>query len=98
MNFLDRSVAGLAAGETFGIRPEHLSFREDGQITGEVTHVERLGGDTNLLVRTDQSETLTVRLFGQDTTPVGARVRLGFNPADAFRFDAEDQRVQAMAA
>ncbi|WP_193142997.1 ABC transporter ATP-binding protein [Meridianimarinicoccus sp. MJW13] len=98
MNFLARSVAGLPAGQTLGIRPEYLSFRDDGQISGEVTHVERLGGDTNLLVRTDQGETLTVRLFGQDSTPVGARVTLGYDPDDAFYFDADDQRILPLAA
>ncbi len=98
MNFLDRSVPGLAPGRTIGIRPEYLSLSEDGQIAGTVTHVERLGGDTNLLVRTDQDETLTVRLFGQDPTEVGAQVRLGFDPARAFHFNAAQERVTADAA
>ncbi|MFZ5962847.1 ABC transporter ATP-binding protein [Thalassococcus sp. BH17M4-6] len=98
MNFLERSVPGLPAGQTLGIRPEHLHLAEDGPIKGEVTHVERLGGDTNLLVRTDEDETLTVRLFGQDMTPVGARVTLGYKATDAFYFDAEDARLQPEAA
>ena len=97
MNFLERSVPGLAAGQTLGIRPEHLSLAEAGQIAGKVTHVERLGGDTNLLVATDQGETLTVRLFGQDPTEVGDVVQLRFDPALAFYFNAAQERVLAAA-
>lgn len=98
MNFLERSVPGQPAGQTIGIRPEHLGLRADGQISGEVTHVERLGGDTNLLVKTEQGETLTVRLFGQNDTAVGAHVRLGFDPEKAFHFDETDQRILPLAA
>ena len=97
MNFLERSVPDLPAGQTLGIRPEYLGPRADGQIGGEVTHVERLGGDTNLLVKTEQGETLTVRLFGQNDTQVGAQVRLGYDPEKTFRFDAAGHRVRAMA-
>lgn len=98
MNFLETSVPGLAPGQTIGLRPEHLRFAKDGPISGTVTHVERLGGDTNLLVKTDQGETLTVRLFGQDKTEVGAHVTLGFDYAHAFYFDADQSRVQPKAA
>ncbi|MCB1384438.1 MAG: ABC transporter ATP-binding protein [Nitratireductor sp.] len=93
MNFLERSVEGLPKGQTLGIRPEHLTLDGKGQIGGEVTHVERLGGDTNLLVRTEQGETLTVRLFGQNTTPVGEKVRLRFDESHAFHFDADNKRL-----
>ncbi|NNE89039.1 MAG: ABC transporter ATP-binding protein [Silicimonas sp.] len=98
MNFLEASVPGLPAGQTLGIRPEHLGFVENGQIGGTVTHVERLGGDTNLLVSTDEGETLTVRLFGQDLTEVGAKVRLGFDPANAFYFNDAQERIFQQAA
>lgn len=98
MNFLDRSVAGLPAGHTLGIRPEYLNLNPDGQISGEVTHVERLGGDTNLLVKTEQGETLTVRLFGQNDTQVGAHVHLGYDPKLAFYFDTSEQRIFDQAA
>ena len=98
MNFLKNSVPGLAQGTTIGIRPEYLALTENGQISGEVTHVERLGGDTNLLVKTDQDETLTVRLFGQNPTEVGAHVQLGFDPGMAFHFDDADRRIAAVSA
>ena len=93
MNFLQHSVLGLAVGQTLGLRPEHLSPSDTGQLSGTVTHVERLGGDTNLLIRTDADERLTMRLFGQDTTEVGTQLRLAFDPAQAFYFDAEGDRI-----
>ena len=98
MNFLERSVPDLPAGETIGIRPEHLRLDDAGVISGKVTHVERLGGDTNLLVTTEQGETLTVRFFGQDPTAVGDFVHLAFDPENAFYFDEAQERIFADAA
>ncbi|WP_299960733.1 ABC transporter ATP-binding protein [uncultured Roseobacter sp.] len=98
MNFLERSVPGVPDGQTIGIRPEHLRLAPSGQFSGVVTHVERLGGDTNLLVKTDQGETVTVRLFGQDPTEVGDVVHLAFAPEDAFYFDAAQERIFDAAA
>ncbi len=97
MNFLTTSVKGLEAGQSLGIRPEHLSLSETGPISGEVMHVERLGGDTNLLVDTDSGERLTVRLFGQDPTEVGAKISLGYDAANAFYFNEADERIRSAA-
>ena len=94
MNFLTASVPNLPDGVTLGVRPEHLALADDGQITGHITHVERLGGDTNLLIATAQDETLTVRLFGQHMASVGDAVTLGFDAAHTFLFDAKGQRIQ----
>ncbi|MGC1496986.1 MAG: ABC transporter ATP-binding protein [Sulfitobacter sp.] len=93
MNFLKTSVQGLPNGVTLGIRPEHLELSTGGRITGKVTHVERLGGDTNLLITTAQGEALTVRLFGQHMAQVGDEVGLDFDDAHAFYFDVNQQRV-----
>lgn len=98
MNFLERSVPGLPAKTTLGIRPEHLRLQEDGPIKGRVKHVERLGSDTNLLVETEAGETLTVRLFGQNPTAVDAVVGLGYDDANAFYFDDANQRIERLAA
>ncbi len=49
-------------------------------------------------MKTDQDETLTVRLFGQNPTEVGTRVQLAYDPDSAFHFNDADQRVTAMAA
>ena len=93
MNFLSKTAIDLPKGGTLGVRPEHLRMVDQGRISGTVTHVERLGGDTNLLVRTEADEMLTVRLFGQDATEVGASVTLDYDDAAAFVFDSERQRV-----
>ncbi len=94
MNFLKKVEIDLPQNGTLGIRPEQLEVVEQGRIRGRVTHVERLGGDTNLLVASDQNEVLTVRLFGQDPTEVGQSIELDFDDSSAFVFDAENQRVR----
>lgn len=94
MNFLRKSISGAPSDVTIGIRPEHLRLVEEGRMAGKITHVERLGGDTNLLVRTDHDETLTVRLFGQDDSLVGDSIALDFDDAHAFQFDASRKRLR----
>lgn len=94
MNFLPAAALG-AKGTTLGIRPEHLRVSPDGQIKGTVTHVERLGGDTNLLVGTDTGDTVTVRLFGQHDQRVGQPIALSYDPARAYAFDAEGHRLRS---
>ncbi len=95
MNFLQKSISGAPSDVTIGIRPEHLRIVESGRISGKITHVERLGGDTNLLIRTVSDETLTVRLFGQDGSSVGDQIALDFDDDHAFQFDAAGQRLRA---
>ena len=93
MNFLQKAPVDLPSGGTLGIRPEHLRLEKGGRIKGAVTHVERLGGDTNLLVSTAEKEAVTVRLFGQNSTSVGEAIELDFDAQAAFGFDANDQRI-----
>ncbi len=94
MNFLAAGPLG-APGATLGIRPEHLSFAKDGRLTGTITHVERLGGDTNLLVTTPQNETLTVRLFGQHDHHVDDKISLNYDDRQAYAFDTDGRRIRA---
>ena len=93
MNFLRKAPIDIPEGGSIGIRPEHLRISDGGRIKGTVTHVERLGGDTNLLVTTDEKETLTVRIFGQDGTQVGETVSLDFDETLSFAFDGQLQRL-----
>ena len=93
MNFLPAGRLG-APGATVGIRPEHLRLATEGPLAGTITHVERLGADTNLLVTLGSGETLTVRLFGQHPQQVGDAVALAFDAASAYSFDAEGQRIR----
>ncbi|MBP0482167.1 ABC transporter ATP-binding protein [Sagittula salina] len=93
MNFFER-LPGTRAGEVLGVRPEYLRPEQGGRLRGTVTHVERLGGDTNLLVASDAGEGFAVRLFGQDPTRVGDDVAFDFDDARALRFDALGRRMR----
>jgi len=94
MNFLDAPAHGFAQAVVLGVRPEHLRLSDDGMLRGRVTHQERLGADTNVLIRLDTAEALTLRLFGQYDFEVGSPIQLGYDPADVFLFDEAGQRVR----
>ena len=95
MNFLDAGPLG-APGKTLGIRPEHLEIsREAGRIAGTISHVEHLGGETNVYVRTDIHGLVTVRRFGEHRYGVDETVHLTPDPARAFHFDAGGRRLAA---
>jgi multiple sugar transport system ATP-binding protein len=93
MNFLAAGPLG-APGATLGIRPEHLTVGKTGRLSGTVMHVERLGGDTNLLVTTVQGETVTARLFGQHPHQVDDKVALDFEDHRTFAFDQDGKRLR----
>jgi multiple sugar transport system ATP-binding protein len=95
MNFLHKAPLAIPKNGALGIRPEYLRVQKDGRIKGTVTHVERLGGDTNLLVSTAEQEHLTVRIFGQDSTQVGECIQLDFDDQQSFAFDEHRQRIPA---
>ncbi len=93
MNFFQNSVPGIPKGNALGARPEHLRVVDTGRTSGKIAHVERLGGDTNVLVTTNEGEKLTVRLFGQHPATVDDLVQLDYNDSDAFQFDDRKLRV-----
>ncbi len=92
MNFLPAGPLG-ARGAMLGIRPEHLMVADAGRLTGQITHVERLGGDTNLIVVLPSGESCTVRLFGQHDYRVDAPITLDYADRHAFAFDASGTRL-----
>ncbi|ABL70556.1 MULTISPECIES: ABC transporter ATP-binding protein [Paracoccus] len=92
MNFLDAGKLGLRS-DRLGIRPEHL-VPGGGQISGRVSHVEKLGGETLVYLSSDDHGLLTVRLFGEQDYAVDEVVGLGFEPNRAFHFDAEGRRLR----
>ncbi len=95
MNFLEAGALG-APGKTLGIRPEHLALsHETGAIPGTISHVEHLGGETNVYVRTDQHGLLTVRRFGEHRFGVDETVHLTPDPARAFHFGDDGRRLAA---
>jgi multiple sugar transport system ATP-binding protein len=94
MNFL-KSAALEERGELTGVRPEHLALsRGNGKIAGKVSHVENLGGETNVYVRTDVHGLLTVRLFGEHHLAVEEDVYLTPDGARSLHFDGMGQRLK----
>ena len=94
MNFLDAKLFDLPAGiKTVGLRPEVISLAETGIVSGEVSHLEHLGADTNVYVKIDGG-LVTVRILGQKDYKVGSTVHLDFGPDDLFKFDENDRRVR----
>jgi multiple sugar transport system ATP-binding protein len=95
MNFLEAQALG-APGKTLGIRPEHLEIsRDTGRIPGTISHVEHLGGETNVYVKTDLHGLLTVRRFGEHRYGVDETVHLTPDPARAFHFADDGRRLAA---
>ena len=95
MNFLAAPLVGGPAGQTLGIRPEHLQIADGGRIGATVTHVENLGGDTNVLAHLPDETLITVRLFGQHRIEPESAITLDFDDAQAYHFDAEGARLRA---
>ncbi len=94
MNFLKSAALGQR-GETMGIRPEHLALSRDaGTFPGRVSHVEKLGGETLVYVRSDVHGLLTVRLFGEHDYAVDEAVFLSPDNSRAFHFDTVGQRLR----
>jgi multiple sugar transport system ATP-binding protein len=89
MNFLKTGTSD----NTLGIRPEHVQIADTGRISGTIAHIERLGGDTNLLIALPDGQTCTVRLFGQHDYHIDAPVALTWADRHAFAFDAKGTRI-----
>ncbi|MEH7827843.1 ABC transporter ATP-binding protein [Gemmobacter denitrificans] len=93
MNFLKGGPLGLRS-DTVGVRPEHLRLDASGPISGKVSHVEKLGGETLVYVQTEGQGLVTLRQFGEHEHAVDAAVTLGFDAPRAFHFDAQGQRLR----
>ena len=63
------------------------------RIPGTISHVEHLGGETNVYVRTEAHGLVTVRRFGEHRYAVDETVHLTPDPARQFLFDAEGRRL-----
>lgn len=92
MNFLPAGLINEGDDRTIGIRPEDLRISEDGALNATVTHVEKLGGDTNIIAHVN-SHQITARLFGQHDVEEGAGIRLGFAAERTYHFDASGARL-----
>ncbi|NNF90556.1 MAG: ABC transporter ATP-binding protein [Boseongicola sp.] len=92
MNFFPADLVHKGDARTMGVRPENLYLADDGVLAAEVSHVEQLGGDTNVIAHVNDHQ-ITARLFGQHAITEGQDVRFGFEPRNTFHFDAEGARL-----
>jgi multiple sugar transport system ATP-binding protein len=95
MNFINGQLAQTEGAQTLGVRPEHLRLGNDApRWGGTVRHIEYLGSDSYLFVRTEAAGELTVRLVGgEGGAAVGENVGVSPLPGKLLRFDAEGQRM-----
>jgi sn-glycerol 3-phosphate transport system ATP-binding protein len=84
---------GAAAGLTFGIRPEHVRFADNG-IAATVKSAEYHGADTIVTAQVNGAS-LLVRAPGQVALAAGSQVRLGWEPAAVHIFDTAKGRRTA---
>ncbi|ABD54270.1 ABC transporter ATP-binding protein [Jannaschia sp. CCS1] len=94
MNFLPAETVGGTPGTTIGIRPEHIRLSDNGRIKAVVSHVENLGGDTNVLLEIADGTQMTVRLFGQHHVAPDEATSITFDDADTYRFDQSGARIR----
>ena len=86
-----------AEGELIvGLRPEHLSVCHGaaaGQpaLDGVVCHVEHLGAETELYAESCGTR-LCLRHFAREAPALGARIRIGYDPARLHLFDKLNER------
>jgi multiple sugar transport system ATP-binding protein len=66
--------------------------RDKGELPAEVSHIEKLGGETLVYARHDAHGLLTVRLFGEHDYKVSEKVFLTLQRERIFQFDPDGQR------
>ena len=94
MNFVPAQVLGDDQATSIGIRPEHIKLTpETGKFAGTVSHIERLGGDTNVYLDCGQAGLISARLFGQHEFEVDSKLSVDFDAENSFRFDADGNTI-----
>lgn len=94
MNFIDAEYLDVKDAKTVGIRPEHIALdAKVGDISGKVTHVEQLGGDTNVYLDCGDAGQVSVRLFGQHDVEIDSTQFAKFESDKTFYFDDAGMRM-----
>ena len=85
----------LRAGDkvTFGVRPEHLVCGDDGQLSGEVLLVERLGGETFLHIELSGGGLIVVQADGDNPARTHDRIAIGVSGEDCHLFDQDGMSI-----
>ncbi|MFQ6548442.1 ABC transporter ATP-binding protein [Aestuariibius sp. 2305UL40-4] len=92
MNFLPAELVQEGDDRILGIRPEDLFLDDNGALAARVSHVENLGGDTNVIAHLNDHQ-ITARLFGQHALEEGQDLRFGFEPQRTYHFDSAGSRL-----
>ncbi|WP_135447246.1 ABC transporter ATP-binding protein [Tabrizicola caldifontis] len=94
MNFLAAGPLGRP-GHMLGIRPEHITVsRAEGALRAIVEHVETLGCETNLILRTEGLGPVVARLFGHQVFRTDEVVFLDFDRSRELFFDTAGRRIR----
>ncbi|WP_282181221.1 ABC transporter ATP-binding protein [Aliiroseovarius marinus] len=91
MNFFPASMVTKGDDRTMGVRPEDLYLTDDGALSVDVSHVEKLGGDTNVIANFGDRQ-ITARLFGQHDIAEGQSLTLGFDANSSYFFKQDGER------
>lgn len=95
MNFIEAAALDRSDARTIGIRPEHiLPNKKSGDVKGRVSHVEHLGGDTNLYLETENAGLISIRLFGEHQFEIDATLFAKFDDKRVYRFGDDDRTLQ----
>jgi multiple sugar transport system ATP-binding protein len=80
-------AGGDGQAVAYGVRPEHLSLGGGGDaVPGEIIVVEPMGAETELLVKTGESEVVLMTHGRPDVNP-GDKIQLSIDPAMVHVFD-----------
>ena len=94
MNFVPAQVLGDDQATTIGIRPEHIRLSSGkGKLAGTVSHIELLGGYTNVYLDCGQAGLISARLFGQHEFEVDSKLSADFDADQSFRFDEDGNTI-----
>ncbi|KFL32675.1 ABC transporter ATP-binding protein [Devosia riboflavina] len=79
----------VGQGLTFGVRPESLRVAADGEISGTIALVERLGDRTLIHTKLSDGTVIVGDDIGKSTLEAGAPVRLKIDGSAVHLFDAQ---------
>ena len=95
------SRLGLSSADseiTIGIRPEHLTLSESGQLSGTLKYAEALGAETLVHLEMSNGAMLTVRQDGSLPMPApGAKCFASFGDKDICLFGADGKRIHSIS-
>ncbi|KKB75966.1 ABC transporter ATP-binding protein [Devosia soli] len=85
----------LGQGLTFGVRPDALRVAPDGEVSGTIALVERLGDRTLIHTRLEDGTVVVGDDIGKSTLEAGQPVRLKVDGSAVHLFDAEGKAYHA---